>query len=238
MFLPWTAAGSLERFNFTLGQAEGYRSVKLRATGMISSNTSFPMRAVIMAAIPAVVLVTLAAAQVDPIVRQAESCGREDGSAVQQRIAACTAIIRSDRLTPPNRALALIHRGNAYAAERQYGQAITDYDEAIKLNAPDDSAYIQRAIANRAMGNLDAAIADYGEAIRLKPRPRHRLCQPRRRLSPQGRSRSRNCGLQPGDPARRGGRRCSGRSRGGLQRAQGVWPRNYRLRRGRQARSG
>src|SRR5580700_285534 len=85
------------------------------------------------------------------------------------RIEACTALLKSDRLTAPNRALALIHRGDARASNREYALAVADYSEAIKLDPENDSGFIQRAIARRATGDLDGAIADDSEAIRIKP---------------------------------------------------------------------
>ena len=52
----------------------------------------------------------------------------------------------------------------------RYDKAIADYDEAIRLNPNDASAYYERGQAWHSKDDLDKAIADYDEAIRLDPR--------------------------------------------------------------------
>ena len=63
-------------------------------------------------------------------------------------------------------------------------------------------AYNNRGLAYGNKGDYDRAIADFNEAIRLDPKLRHRLQQPRRRVPQQGRLRPRHRRLQRGDPAR------------------------------------
>ncbi len=60
---------------------------------------------------------------------------------------------------------------SAYAAYEagDYGRAIADYSEAIRLKPDDASAYYNRGNAYRAKGDNGRAIADYDQAIRLKP---------------------------------------------------------------------
>ena len=47
--------------------------------------------------------------------------------------------------------------------------AITDYDEAIRLNPANASAYNNRGNSKAELGQREAAITDYDEAIRLNP---------------------------------------------------------------------
>jgi tetratricopeptide (TPR) repeat protein len=55
----------------------------------------------------------------------------------------------------------------------EYDRAIADYNEAIRLDAKDVTAYNARGTAWRAKGDLDRAIADYNEAIKLDPKYAH-----------------------------------------------------------------
>ena len=61
------------------------------------------------------------------------------------------------------------NRGNAYSAKGDYGQAITDYSEALRFKPDDFWAYYDRGNAYSAKGDYHQAIADYSEALRLKP---------------------------------------------------------------------
>lgn len=61
-------------------------------------------------------------------------------------------------------------RGYAAANEQRYGDAISDYDEALKLT-PQDAPRIheQRAAVEMKIQDYDKALADYSELIKLKP---------------------------------------------------------------------
>src|SRR3954451_11330656 len=61
-------------------------------------------------------------------------------------------------------------RGFAAANEQRYGDAINDYDEALKLT-PQEAARIheQRAAVEMKIQDYDKALADYSELIKLKP---------------------------------------------------------------------
>src|SRR5262249_54047897 len=60
-------------------------------------------------------------------------------------------------------------RGMAFASKREYDTAITDYNEAIRLDPTLAAAFNHRGNAHYAKGDDDRAIADYNEAIRLDP---------------------------------------------------------------------
>src|SRR5213082_1238932 len=60
--------------------------------------------------------------------------------------------------------------GDSDEASAEYDKAIADYDEVIRLDPKDVSAYIYRGCAYHGKGDYDKAIADYDEAIRLDPK--------------------------------------------------------------------
>ena len=47
--------------------------------------------------------------------------------------------------------------------------AISDYNEAIRINPNDSDAYYNRGIVKEVLGDKQGAIADYNEAIRINP---------------------------------------------------------------------
>ena len=93
-----------------------------------------------------------------------------ENSDLDERIKACTALIRSGGETPKNLAVAYNNRGNAYGAKGDFGRAIADFNEAIALDPDLPTVYYNRATAYDDEGDLDRAIADFDEAIRLDPK--------------------------------------------------------------------
>jgi tetratricopeptide (TPR) repeat protein len=76
-----------------------------------------------------------------------------------------------------NLAVAYNNRGVAYAHKGDYDRAISDYNEAIRLDPTGEcgtgkkgAAYYNRGIAYYYKGDYDKAISDYNEAIRLNPK--------------------------------------------------------------------
>ena len=85
------------------------------------------------------------------------------------RIIACTRNIKSGRFTGRNLAIAFANRGLAYKNKGQWGRAIADYDEAIRLNSDIAETFSNRGTAYYYKGQIGRALRDYDEAIRLKP---------------------------------------------------------------------
>jgi tetratricopeptide (TPR) repeat protein len=61
-------------------------------------------------------------------------------------------------------------RGNIWATNGQHDEAISDYNESIRLNPKDSATYNHRGISWADKGEYDIAISDYNEAIRLDPK--------------------------------------------------------------------
>ena len=75
-----------------------------------------------------------------------DSCNR---SSTGQRIAACTRLIDSGQLSSQDRAGAFHNRGIAWADTRDYGRAIADYNEALRINPLYAMAYYHRFMAQQ-----------------------------------------------------------------------------------------
>ncbi len=52
--------------------------------------------------------------------------------------------------------------------KEEYDQAISDYNQAIKLNPQDSGAYNNRGLAYENTGQYDQAMKDYDKAEKLK----------------------------------------------------------------------
>ncbi len=59
--------------------------------------------------------------------------------------------------------------GYLHSEQNESDQALSAYDEAIKLNPNNADAYISRGVVKSKLGQSEDAIADHNEAIRLKP---------------------------------------------------------------------
>jgi tetratricopeptide (TPR) repeat protein len=98
----------------------------------------------------------------------ADFCAGSAGTG-DDRIAACTREITSGTLSTANLAITFNSRGNAWRAKGDNDRAITDFNEAIRLNPRDAVAFDNRGNAWSDKRDNDRAIADYSEAIRLNP---------------------------------------------------------------------
>jgi tetratricopeptide (TPR) repeat protein len=86
--------------------------------------------------------------------------------------------LNSGYLDPDNRAIALNNRGNCYAEQEKWEEALADYDQALLLTPGFFEAYFNRAGLYYQTGRLKEAAADYQQAIAQNPslpQPHYRL---------------------------------------------------------------
>jgi tetratricopeptide (TPR) repeat protein len=74
------------------------------------------------------------------------------------------------KIGPATAASATNLRGIAYFENGEVDKALHDYDDALKLNANNAAAYVNRAIVLEEKGAGEEALKDYEEAIRLDPK--------------------------------------------------------------------
>jgi tetratricopeptide (TPR) repeat protein len=83
-------------------------------------------------------------------------------------IKACTKILGTG--TRQDRDVAFYNRAVAHLKKDDYGNAIADFTETIRINPKEADAFNHRGTAYRGKDEDDRAIADFGEAIRLNPK--------------------------------------------------------------------
>lgn len=86
-----------------------------------------------------------------------------------QTIEICSALIDSGRMAGKDLAAAYNQRGKAYTSQRQYDRAISDFDEAIRIDPAFIDAYVSRGYAYALGGDIDRGIEDIDRAILLDP---------------------------------------------------------------------
>lgn len=95
------------------------------------------------------------------------SCKYAKGST---RIAACTRAIESKKFDRDPARLSELYLQRAFEFDNSDTErALSDYDQAIRLNSNNAYAYSGRAIRLKHQGELDRAIADWTAFIQLKP---------------------------------------------------------------------
>jgi|SRR5579863_1809395 len=99
-------------------------------------------------------------------------CANEGNAfSLDDQIAGCTAVIEAAHAaSPPNasvEAAAFYNRANKYLRKSDAKRAIQDYSQAIRLNPSYVQAFVNRSIANRAIGETASAIADYRQSVKL-----------------------------------------------------------------------
>ena len=75
----------------------------------------------------------------------------------------------------PDFAPAYQNRGNAWYARGNYGQAMADYDTAIKLDPNSPSPYVNRATVRRDLGYIDGALRGLSKGDQPRRQPRQPL---------------------------------------------------------------
>jgi tetratricopeptide (TPR) repeat protein len=117
----------------------------------------------------AIALLLLASAARAQQVQDWQVCQDKERTTLGNHVRGCTAIIRSDRTSSKDKAVAYNNRGNVLRDRGELDRAIADFDAAIRLDPKSADSHINRGIARYRRGDLDRAIADYDEAIRLEP---------------------------------------------------------------------
>jgi tetratricopeptide (TPR) repeat protein len=94
---------------------------------------------------------------------------RGDADDLDAQLQGCTRAIESGKFRGKDLAWAYIDRGSVYDYKRDFGRAIADLDEAIRLDPNAVAAYQNRAASYRNSGQLDRALADLDRAAQLDP---------------------------------------------------------------------
>jgi lipoprotein NlpI len=85
-------------------------------------------------------------------------------------IEGCTKVVDDAKQKPKARAAAYFNRGNALLQKGDHDKAITDFDEALKLDPKNASAYNNRGNAKNEKGDADGAVEDFNAAIKQNAR--------------------------------------------------------------------
>jgi lipoprotein NlpI len=91
-------------------------------------------------------------------------------SKADQGIAACDRVIQDSKVTGPSRTAALSNRCGWWWAKKDADRALSDCNEAIKLDRAFAPAYINRGNAYLGKADVEHAFGDFDEAIRLDPK--------------------------------------------------------------------
>jgi tetratricopeptide (TPR) repeat protein len=114
-------------------------------------------------------LLCIAAPALAQTPQERRHCEGEDAATVDQRIAACSAVIKPGRDKGEKLAEAFNNRGIAYRFKGDFDRAIQDYGQAIRLNPKSSAAFNNRGVAHDQKGEYERAVADYELSIKLKP---------------------------------------------------------------------
>ncbi len=95
-------------------------------------------------------------------------CAQAEDSGL--RVASCGRVIARGAGSVDDRAEAYMHRGDAYFAMSDFGQAVLDYEQAIALSPSKPEGFIKQGDALAAGGEQAKALGSYEQAIRLDPK--------------------------------------------------------------------
>lgn len=125
-------------------------------------------RALAVGVMMAVLVMTPAPAWAGELENKAQWCA-DTNSGPARRIAACTWLLNSGRLSQDDYPVAYANRGLAHGAAGQYDRAIADFSEAIRLLPEHAVAFHSRGLSYYFKGQYGQAIKDFNQAIRLQP---------------------------------------------------------------------
>lgn len=132
--------------------------------------TAWALAGALAGALPAVAApATAAPAKIEELKALGARCIDEESTDARTRVAACTALIDTGRLSKDDLLSALSFRISGNVELGEYRAVLVDADRAIALH-PEAGFYVNRGFAKSRLGDLQAALADYNEAIRLDPK--------------------------------------------------------------------
>src|SRR5258705_13975857 len=95
------------------------------------------------------------------------ACTQADGP--DAKIAACTRLLESGKLTNQDRSKAYQARGIFWREKGERGRAIADFNEALRLTPNDSDVYKNRGIIWLDMGEVDVALSNFNESVLHAP---------------------------------------------------------------------
>ncbi|MBB4381177.1 tetratricopeptide repeat protein [Bradyrhizobium sp. SBR1B] len=110
----------------------------------------------------------LFSAAADPQADDLTLC-RDRQAEAQARASACDNLLKADKLTGKDKAIALSVRGNTLISKRDYDRAIETLSTAIDLDPDYVIALNLRGLAYERKGQDDLAMADYNLALQKRP---------------------------------------------------------------------
>lgn len=84
-------------------------------------------------------------------------------------IEACTIVATAPESKAHYKVEALVSRGIGYILAQQHAKALSDLDEAVRLNPTFDRAYVNRALVYSMLREDQMALSDFNRAIELNP---------------------------------------------------------------------
>jgi lipoprotein NlpI len=91
-------------------------------------------------------------------------------SKADQSIAACDRVLSDPKVTGPSRAIAFSNRCGWWWAKKDPDRALSDCNEAIRIDPTYAAAYVNRGNTYLNKADLERAFGDFNEAIRLDPK--------------------------------------------------------------------
>jgi tetratricopeptide (TPR) repeat protein len=91
-------------------------------------------------------------------------------SKADQSIAACDRVLGDPKVTGPSRAVAFSNRCGWWWAKKDPDRALSDCNEAIRIDRSYAAAYVNRGNAYLNKADAERAFGDFNEAIRLDPK--------------------------------------------------------------------
>jgi tetratricopeptide (TPR) repeat protein len=153
-------------WSICLGTTTGY-AVSL----LLMPNTQPALARPPLPSAQAVMLTQSLLAQIPPATTSAEAVLNQGVAKHRQRDfrAAIAEYSRAIQLKP-DLTLAYVYRASAHRSLGELPAAVTDLDQAIRLNAKDANVFNNRGLARAELGqDLQGAIADYDQALKLDP---------------------------------------------------------------------